>query len=66
MRLLGTLTFAALLMCVVLGFYQLQIAVVLQKNALFPFLVLAVMFGYLVQPKLRAIFLYPIADEPHK
>ena len=57
---------AALLMCVVLGFYQLQIAVVLQKNALFPFLVLAVMFGYLVQPKLRAIFLYPIADKPHK
>ena len=57
---------AALLMCVVLGFYQLQIAVVLQKNALFPFLVLAVMFGYLIQPKLRAIFLYPMAEEPQQ
>jgi hypothetical protein len=51
---------AALLMCVVLGFYQLQTAVVLQKNALFPFLALAVMFGYLIQPKLRAIFLHPV------
>src|SRR6476660_4164189 len=57
---------AALLMCVVLGFYQLQIAVVLQKNALFPFLVLAVMFGYLVQPKLRAVFLHPMAEEPRQ
>ena len=51
---------AALLMCVVLGFYQLQTAVVLQKNALFPFLALAVIFGYLIQPRLRAIFLYPV------
>src|SRR5215212_6096802 len=51
---------AALLMCVVLGFYQLQTAVVLQKNALFPFLALAVMFGYLIQPKLRAIFLHSV------
>ena len=54
---------AALLMCVVLGFYQLRTAVVLQKNALFPFLALAVILGYLIQPKLRAIFLHPIAEE---
>jgi len=54
---------AALLMCVVLGFYQLRTAVVLQKNALFPFLALAVIFGYLIQPKLRALFLYSTAEE---
>jgi hypothetical protein len=48
---------AALLMCVVLAFYQLQTAIVLQKNALLPFLAVAVIFGYLIQPKLRAIFL---------
>jgi hypothetical protein len=58
--------FAALLMCVVLGFYQLQTAVVLQKNALFPFLALAVIFGYLIQPKLRAIFLHSMAEEPQQ
>src|SRR5215510_4631070 len=40
---------AALLMCLVLAFYQLQTAVVLRKNALFPFLGLAVAFGYLIQ-----------------
>jgi hypothetical protein len=57
---------AALLMCVVLGFYQLQTAVVLQKNALFPFLALAVIFGYLIQPKLRAIFLHSMAEEPQQ
>ena len=53
-------------MCVVLGFYQLQTAVVLQKNALFPFLALAVIFGYLIQPKLRAIFLRSMAEEPQR
>src|SRR5690349_16900417 len=42
---------AALIMCLVLAFYQLQTAVVLQKNALFPFLGLAIAFGYLIQPK---------------
>jgi hypothetical protein len=57
---------AALLMCVVLGFYQLRIAVVLQKNALLPFLALAVIFGYLIQPKLRALFLYSMAEEPQQ
>jgi hypothetical protein len=54
---------AALLMCVVLGFYQLQTAVVLRKNALLPFLALAVIFGYLIQPKLRAIFLQRVVGE---
>ena len=54
---------AALLMCVVLGFYQLQTAVVLQKNALFPFLALAVIFGYLIQSKLGEVFLGPVAEE---
>ena len=56
----------ALLMCVVLGFYQLQTAIVLQKNALLPFLALAVVFGYLIQPKLRAIFLGTITEEPQQ
>jgi hypothetical protein len=54
---------AALLMCIVLGFYQLQTAVVLQKNALLPFLALAVIFGYLIQPKLRAIFLRQVTSD---
>lgn len=50
---------AALLMCVVLAFYQFQTAIVLQRNALFQFLALAVMFIYLIQPKVRAAFLRP-------
>ena len=54
---------AALLMCLVLAFYQLQTAVVLRKNALFPFLGLAVAFGYLIQPKVRAVFLRSAAQE---
>ena len=54
---------AALLMCLVLAFYQLQTAVVLRKNALFPFLALAVAFGYLIQPKVRAAFLRSAAGE---
>jgi hypothetical protein len=54
---------AALLMCVVLAFYQLQTAVVLQKNALFPFLALAVAFGYLIQPKVRAAFLHSTTSD---
>jgi hypothetical protein len=53
-------------MCVVLAFYQLQTAVVLQKNALFPFLALAVAFGYLIQPKLRSVFLGSRAEEPQQ
>ena len=47
----------ALLMCVVLLFYQLRTAIVLQQNVLVPFLVLVVVFGYLVQPHVRAVFL---------
>ena len=54
---------AALIMCVVLAFYQLQTAVVLQKNALFPFLGLAIIFGYLIQPKVREIFLRSPVEE---
>ena len=54
---------ATLIMCLVLAFYQLQTAVVLQKNALFPFLGLAIVFGYLIQPKLREIFLHSAAKE---
>jgi hypothetical protein len=57
---------AALLMCLVLAFYQIQTAVVLQKNALFQFLALAVAFGYLIQPKVREVFLYPAAEEPRR
>ncbi|HJZ46215.1 MAG TPA: hypothetical protein VKE41_03580 [Roseiflexaceae bacterium] len=58
--------FAALLMCLVLAFYQLQTAVVLRKNALFPFLGLAVAFGYLIQSKVRAAFLHPAPEEPQR
>ena len=47
----------ALLMCVVLLFYQLQTAIVLQQNVLVPFLVLVVILGYLVRPQVRAVFL---------
>ena len=54
---------AALIMCLVLAFYQLQTAVVLQRNALFPFLGLAIVFGYLIQPKVRAVFLRSSAPE---
>jgi hypothetical protein len=49
--------FAALLMCVVLLFYQFQTALVLRQNVLVPFLVLVTIFGYLVQPRIRAVFL---------
>jgi hypothetical protein len=49
--------FTALLMCVVLLFYQLQTAIVLQQNVILPFVVLLVILGYLVQPHVRALFL---------
>jgi hypothetical protein len=48
---------AALLMCVVLGFYQLQSAVVLGQNVLVPALLLLATFGYLLLPRVRAVFL---------
>jgi hypothetical protein len=54
---------AALLMCVVLAFYQLQAAIVLRQNALFQFLALAVIFGYLIQSNVRHVFLHaPTGD----
>jgi uncharacterized membrane protein (DUF2068 family) len=48
---------ATLLMCVVLAFYQFQVAIVLQRNSLFQFLILAAIFVYLIQPQVRASFL---------
>jgi len=57
---------AALIMCLVLAFYQLQTAVVLQRNALFPFLGLAIVFGYLIQPKVREAFLHSAIEEPQQ
>jgi hypothetical protein len=50
---------AALLMCVVLGFYQLQSAIVLGQNVLVPALLLLAIFGYLLLPRVRAVFLAP-------
>jgi hypothetical protein len=52
---------AVLLMCVILSFYQFQTAIVLQRNALFQFLALTAIFVYLIQPKVRAVFLRPPA-----
>lgn len=49
--------FAALLMCVVLAFYQFQVAIVLQRNSLLQFLIIAAIFVYLIQPHVRASFL---------
>src|SRR5262245_9160581 len=49
--------FAALLMCIVLLYYQLQAAIVLGQNVIVPFLVLVAIFGYLVRPRVRAVFL---------
>jgi hypothetical protein len=59
---------AALLMCVVLSFYQIRAAVLLGQNVLVPLLVLAVIFAYLIQPRVRAVFLstdhqHPAPDE---
>ena len=48
---------AALLMCVVMAFYQLRSAIVLGRNALFQTLLLAAMFVYLLRPGVRAAFL---------
>ncbi len=49
--------FAALLMCIVLGFYALQTAIFLQPNALVLVLVLAATFVYLLRPRVRAAFI---------
>jgi hypothetical protein len=48
---------AALLMCVVLGFYQIQSALLFGPAALVPLLVLLLIFGYLIHPRVRAAFL---------
>ena len=50
---------AALLMCVVLLFYQFQTAIVLQQNALVQVILLVAVFIYLLQPRVRAAFLNP-------
>lgn len=49
--------FAALLMCLVLGFYQLQTALLLEQNVLLQALMLAAIFFYLLRPQVRAAFL---------
>jgi hypothetical protein len=48
---------AALLMCGVLGFYQLRAALLFGQNVLAPLLVLGAIFAYLIQPRVRAAFL---------
>jgi|GEM_PF-1917154 len=49
----------ALLMCVVLFYYLLRTAIVLQQNVLLPFLLVAAIFGYMLQSRVRAAFLAP-------
>lgn len=53
---------ATLLMCIVLAFYQFQTAIVLGRNSLFQFLILAAIFAYLIQGKVRAAFLKPRSE----
>jgi len=48
---------AALLMCVVLIYYTIRTAVVLQRNTLLPFILIAAIFVYLLLPDVRAAFL---------
>jgi hypothetical protein len=48
---------AALLMCIVLGFYQLRAALVLGWSGLVPLLALLGIFVYLLRPHVRAAFL---------
>jgi hypothetical protein len=49
----------ALLMCVVLFYYLLQTAIILQQNVLLPFVLVAAIFGYLLQSRVRVAFLAP-------
>src|SRR5262245_18715293 len=49
--------FAALFMCVVLGYYLARTALVFLQNVLLPFLLLAAIFVYLLQSRVRASFL---------
>ena len=55
---------AALLMCVVLSFYQIRAAIALGQNVLVPMLVLLVILGYLMVPRVRAAFL--ATNKEHK
>jgi hypothetical protein len=55
---------ATLLMCVVLGFYQLRSAVFLQQDVSLQLLTLLLIFGYLIRPRVRALFLKPADDRP--
>jgi len=48
---------ATLLMCLVLAFYQFQMALVLRQNALLQVVVLAAIFIYMLLPQVRAAFL---------
>jgi hypothetical protein len=48
---------AALLMCVVLAFEQLRAAVFLGQDVLIQLLVLAAIFGCLIRPRVRQVFL---------
>ena len=50
---------AALLMCVVLGFYQLRATLLVGWSGLPPLLVLLAVFVYLLRPHVRAAFLEP-------
>jgi hypothetical protein len=54
--------FTALLMCVVLAFYQLRTAIFFDQNVLVPLLLLILIFGYLLLPRVRVVFL--MKDEP--
>jgi uncharacterized membrane protein (DUF2068 family) len=49
--------FAALLMCLVLGFYAFRTAIVFQQNMLAPLLVLLAIVAYLMRRTVRAAFL---------
>jgi hypothetical protein len=55
--------FAALLMCLVVGFYALQTALLLERNALLLLLAPVGIFGYLLRPRIRAEFLQTVKRE---
>jgi hypothetical protein len=57
---------AALLMCVVLGFYQLRGMLVLGQDVLVPALLLLAILGYLLLPRVRAVFLAQREDRGSK
>lgn len=53
----------ALLMCLVLAHYAILNAVVLQRNALLSFILVATVFVYLLTPHVRATFFVPPAND---